>query len=111
MATRHPAYSKPPAAQQPMALKRVPDVLRAARDEATGRWQQRADQQLIPSHELCGQTPRAHVRAAARREAWLSVSANRRMSSTSSGKGRVPALGRAMMIAAISPGICARIWR
>jgi len=89
----------------------LPDVLGAARFESARRREQRANQYLVPAHHVCRHLPGAHAPAAPPRGTRVSASARRRMSSTSSGKGRVAALGRATTTISISTAICSRTCR
>jgi len=103
--------SQPSAAQHAVMEERPPGVFRTARDEPARRRQQRPDQQLIPPHEQRRQSPRAHRRGVVPRGARARASASRRISSTSSGNGRVLALGRATTTSATSSAIWARTRR
>ena len=105
------AGREPSAPDQAMLDQCFPGILRAARYEAACGREQRADQKLVPAHHMSRQLPGAHTRAAPPRGVRASASARRRISSTSSGNGRVAALGRAITTISMSPAICSRTWR
>jgi hypothetical protein len=102
---------EPSAPDQAMLDQSLPGIFRAARYEAARGREQRADQKLVPTHHVRRQMPGAHARAVPPRGARARASARRRMSSISSGKGRVAALGRAITTISTSPAICSRTWR
>ena len=104
--------SQPPATHQPMVQEALPGILRTAGDETAGRWQHRAKHELIASNDLRRHPARAHACVSAvARDARARLSANRRISSTSSGNGRRAALGRATTTSSTSATIKARTWR
>ncbi len=89
----------------------LPDIFRTPRYEAAGRREQRPEEQLIAPDGLRSQPARAHAWASAACSARGRFSANRRMSSTSSGNGRRAALGRATTTSSTSAAISARTCR
>jgi hypothetical protein len=112
MTPADPPDCQPPTPQQPVALQAFPGILRAARHEPAGWWQERPEHELIAPHDLRRHPARAHAWApAAARDARARFSASRRMSSTSSGNGRRAALGRATTTSSTSAAINARTCR
>lgn len=111
MAARQSARRQPRAPHQSTGLQDLTSIIRAAWGKSAGGRQERADRQLIPAHDLSRQGSRVHARAVVRRDGGFRASARWRMSSTSAGKGRVAATGRATITTATSLGICRRICR
>ena len=89
----------------------LPDVLGAARHESARGREQRANQHLVPTHQVGRGLPGTHAPAAPPRGARDKASARRRISSISSGKGRVAALGRATTTISTSTAICSLTYR
>lgn len=108
MTPHDPPDSQPRAAEQALVHQNLPRILRAPRNEPAGGRQQGPEKQLIPPDRLRGQPARAHAEGAAARDARARFSASRRISSTSSGKGRRAALGRATTTSSTSVEISAR---
>ena len=111
MAARDAPESQPSAAHEAVLEQGGAGVLRAARHEPAGRWEQWPQDELIAPHDLCRHPPWAHARALAAAVSRARPSASRRISSTSSGNGRVAAPGLATTTNSTSAAIRDRTWR
>ena len=107
MAAREPARGQRRSAHEPVLVEDLTRVFGTAGLETTRARQQRPDHELVAAHHQGGDAARTHARP----PGCASAAARRRISSISSGKGRVAALGRATTTISTSGAICARTCR
>lgn len=111
MAAQDSTEPEPGPVEDPVLEEGHPSVVGAAGHEPAGRWEQGSERELIAPHGLGREPGCAHAGALSPRAARARPSASFFMSSTSSGNGRVAALGRATSTISISGTIPARTWR